>query len=554
MLAAGSESSAAFCAQFIVTPKGTGALEPILLRPWQIELVGPVFDAKSGRILPDGRCCEGQGKSKLATPLRLYDLLLEEEGASTAVTASDERRAGIVFEIAYRMVELNEARKPDELCHSADQASEIHTLRAGTRETVVVVINIRLSEVKTVMPDDRDSLGRTQYGYDPAMSDAQLWADNRGRYSVSDARLRTERYAAFVFEGRVVAVAELAGHEIVDHPNSSTHRKIALKGHPLGPGDRVYDALIGADRGRARYTIWYTPDPFAAPADLGNTVLLTSNPLLWDWGDAHLDAVDRTASGEQVEDRWSAGSRKTGLRHGDRAFLLRQGEDPRGVIASGRVTGAIYQDDHWDGSARDANYVDVEWDLVLSPEDVLLRADLETAIPAQEWSPQGSGTLVRGENATMLEQVWAEHVAGLGAEVALGGNTRGQGRILDPVLRKKIEDAAQDRLSKQYESDHWEVEDTRYGHPYDAVARKGDQVVYLEAKGTTTPGRSVTITRRELEHARNHPGACVIGIWSGMAFLDDGEIDPASGQFVVLDFDPDEGSLEIIDYRWTPSA
>ncbi|MRJ75453.1 hypothetical protein GEV29_02795 [Aeromicrobium sp. SMF47] len=415
-----------------------------------------------------------------------------------------------------------------------------------------MVINIRLSELKTVIPDDRDSLGRTQYGYDPSLTDTQLWAGNRGRYSLSDARLRTEKYAAFVFEGRVVAVAELTGHEIVAHPNAHRQRKVALKGHPLGPGHRAYDALIGADMGRARYTIWYAPDPFDTPAESRNTVLLTSNPLNWDWGDDYLDAVDRTASGEQVEDRWSTGSRKTGLRHGDRAFLLRQGEDPRGVIASGRVAGAIYQDDHWDGSSRTANYVDVEWDLVLSPQDALLRADLEVAIPAQEWSPQGSGSLVRGANATMLEQLWADHVADLGAEVAPSGGTGRQGRILDPVLRKKIEDAAQDRLSKHYEDGHWAVEDTRFGHPYDAVARKGDQVVYLEAKGTTTPGRSVTITRGEADHARNNPGACVIGIWSGMAFLDDGEVDSASGQFRMLDFVPDEGTLEVVDYRWTP--
>lgn len=104
----GSESFAAFCAEFIVTPKGTGAREPMLLRPWQVELVGSVFDAEvrprtAGWMMP-----RGQGKSTLVAALGLFDLLLGEEGASVVVAATDERQAGIVFKTAARMVELNE--------------------------------------------------------------------------------------------------------------------------------------------------------------------------------------------------------------------------------------------------------------------------------------------------------------------------------------------------------------------------------------------------------------------------------------------------------------
>lgn len=418
-----------------------------------------------------------------------------------------------------------------------------------------MVINIRLSEPRIVTPEDRDSLGGSWYGFDPEASDEQLWAHNRGRYSIAESRLRDEKYATFVFEGHVVAVAGVTGHEVVDHANAHKQQKLALKGRPLAPGDPVYDALIGTDQGRGRFTIWYTPDPQAAPQGAGRAVLLTWNPANFSWGHDYLDAIDRTASGEVVQSDWSTGSRKTGLDYRDRAYLLRQGKDSRGIVASGRVTGPVHNGKHWDGSGRTANYVDVEWDTVLEPQDGLPWDELEAEIPTQDWTPQGSGTLVRPENEDSLEQLWNEHLA----DIALPGGAHrpggsvGQGRILDPITRKKIEDAAQDRLMKHYDDRKWEVEDTRYGNPYDAVARKGNQQIYLEAKGTTTPGHSVTITRGEVEHARSHPGACVIGIWSGMTFLDDGEIDPGKGNFKIIDFNPDGGSLEIIDYRWRPN-
>lgn len=64
---------------------------------------------------------------------------------------------------------------------------------------------------------------------------------------------------------------------------------------------------------------------------------------------------------------WATGNRTTGIRPGDRVFLLRQGTQDRGLIGSGEAvdhlgnTGPdgeiIYTDTHWDGSGAQANYV-----------------------------------------------------------------------------------------------------------------------------------------------------------------------------------------------------
>lgn len=74
-------------------------------------------------------------------------------------------------------------------------------------------------------------------------------------------------------------------------------------------------------------------------------------------------------------------------------------------------------------------------------------------------------------------------------------------------------------------------------------------MAYLEAKGTQSRGESVIVTRNEVEHARKHSGACVMGVWLGIRIVDD-EVDPGSGEFQLLDFDPDAGELKPRDYDW----
>jgi phage terminase large subunit-like protein len=104
----GSKRFAAFCQKFIRVPKGKGALSPLRLRNWQVDLVGSVLDGvpqprTAGWMLP-----RGQGKSSLVAAWGLYELFCGGEGAVVCVVAADERQAGIVFNIARRMVELND--------------------------------------------------------------------------------------------------------------------------------------------------------------------------------------------------------------------------------------------------------------------------------------------------------------------------------------------------------------------------------------------------------------------------------------------------------------
>lgn len=105
--AVGAQRFQAFCQQFIKVPKGAGALTPLLLRPWQTDLVGSVLDASPAPRTAGWMLARGQGKSTLCAALGLFDFYEGDEGASVVVVAHNEQQAGIIFRIARRMTELD---------------------------------------------------------------------------------------------------------------------------------------------------------------------------------------------------------------------------------------------------------------------------------------------------------------------------------------------------------------------------------------------------------------------------------------------------------------
>jgi len=277
--------------------------------------------------------------------------------------------------------------------------------------------------------------------------------------------------------------------------------------------------------------------------------LLTWNPTNWHWPDEEIaDDIQATAAGQIVLGEWSTGARSGGIQVGDRLFLLKQAAEPRGVIASGTARGVIYQDAHWDGSGREANYVDVDWDRVIDPEDPLRVDLLKAKIPGLSWRPQGSGTVIPAGALDRLEELWAAHTGRTRAGATPAG---GQGRLLDAERRKKVEDAAQERLMAHYEALGYDVEDTHIGNPFDARATRDGVTVYLEAKGTSRAGETVMVTRGEVKHALANPGHCFMGILSGVRFNSSGEVEAGSGDLRIVPFKPKEAQLNPIAYDWT---
>jgi 5-methylcytosine-specific restriction protein A len=143
------------------------------------------------------------------------------------------------------------------------------------------------------------------------------------------------------------------------------------------------------------------------------TYLVNWNPKRWHWED-HAKFVAKTLAGEMPVFDWSTGNRKS-IETGDRLFLVRQSTQ-RGIIGSGHAVRKSYEAPHWDESREDmANVVDVRWDAILDPADVLPVAELEAANLGVPWDNlMGSGVQVPDESTERLEQLWEAHLRSLG--------------------------------------------------------------------------------------------------------------------------------------------
>ncbi len=416
-----------------------------------------------------------------------------------------------------------------------------------------MAVNIKVTARHDLDPTT-DPRGRTWTGWDSDASDQVNWDQNRG-YHTFGPRVNQEQYATISFNGRIRLVAELTGRTEVSYPRG-TGQKWSLEGYVLPPGNPIRAAFVTRPAPAGR-SIVYFPDPDGTIAT-PDAFLLTNNPARWEIDpDLLADWIEATAAGDPVEGRWSTGSTTNKITPEDRAFLLRQGMGHRGIFASGRFISEVFKAEHWDGQGGLANYADVMWDTALDPEDALPIETLFTELPEGQWEPQASGSQIKPAVVDRLEKLWAAHVAAVrSADQPSPATSRtfsaGQGRRLDAKFRKEIENLAQARLTKVYEDDGWHVEDLRHGNPFDAKAIKGDDIRYLEAKGTVTNGQRIIVTRGEVAWARNHPGECIIGILSNITIKKGDSVDTTSGILRQYVWQPEDEDLDPIDYDFYP--
>jgi 5-methylcytosine-specific restriction enzyme A len=142
------------------------------------------------------------------------------------------------------------------------------------------------------------------------------------------------------------------------------------------------------------------------------TFLLAWNPKRWQLQDIAEMSQD-VKLGIEVFDRWSSGGSKK-PKAGDRFFLIRLGEKPRGIIASGHIIKDAFQNLHWDEEkaalGEFTNYVEIRYNTLLNPEtDAILPRDLLNQPPLSEmhWDTQMSGVEIPEKVANELEILWA---------------------------------------------------------------------------------------------------------------------------------------------------
>ena len=91
---------------------------------------------------------------------------------------------------------------------------------------------------------------------------------------------------------------------------------------------------------------------------------------------------------------------------------MKIGDQPRGIIAHGKIIKEPYKDLHYDPIKADkditSNHVKVEYDLIQNcdkGEKILLQDDLKE-YKGQTWSPRGSGIEIKEPILAALKDKW----------------------------------------------------------------------------------------------------------------------------------------------------
>lgn len=138
-----------------------------------------------------------------------------------------------------------------------------------------------------------------------------------------------------------------------------------------------------------------------------NTFLFAWNPIKWHWEDLE-ESIEKLNTEGKYSQIWSCASHRQ-VKVGDRAFLVKLGKKPTGIIGSGHVATLPFLSKHYSGKDKLVHRVMIDFDVLLNPDkDQILTTELlnQGSLDAQHWSPEQSGISIRQELTDELEAVW----------------------------------------------------------------------------------------------------------------------------------------------------
>jgi 5-methylcytosine-specific restriction enzyme A len=165
--------------------------------------------------------------------------------------------------------------------------------------------------------------------------------------------------------------------------------------------------------------------------------LLTWNPKKWKWQTFEADYRSIRKVG-YLDSGWSCGVTRR-IKKDDRLFLLRQGTEPRGIVAAGVATSDPFEDVHFADKKKRAFYIDARFDVLLRPEtEILPRSALGRGrLRDVHWDPQASGMSIPPDAAAELEDVWAAHLESLGLKTYRSADEiAGEEKFWEGALRR----------------------------------------------------------------------------------------------------------------------
>lgn len=135
--------------------------------------------------------------------------------------------------------------------------------------------------------------------------------------------------------------------------------------------------------------------------------LFSWNPERWEWGNFDTYVEDVENVGNTIV-RWSCGRIKN-IAIGSRAYLIRLGREPKGIIGRGIVQSAPEEEDHWDEelykNGEKCNYVNIEFDTLTYFPIVPLDELQEPPFDTWRWAIQQSGPKIPDEHILALSML-----------------------------------------------------------------------------------------------------------------------------------------------------
>lgn len=137
--------------------------------------------------------------------------------------------------------------------------------------------------------------------------------------------------------------------------------------------------------------------------------LITWNKNNWYW-ENFAGKCEATKAGKTFVESWACSNSNPQI--GDEIFLIKLGEQPRGIIGHGTVERTIYEKAHYDATKAEAGKkekaIDVKFDRLINYEieKYISQDELNAKCSAQHWSPQNSGIEIKQEVLPNLRALW----------------------------------------------------------------------------------------------------------------------------------------------------
>jgi hypothetical protein len=135
-------------------------------------------------------------------------------------------------------------------------------------------------------------------------------------------------------------------------------------------------------------------------------------------------------------------------------------------------------------------------------------------------------------------------------EAATAAQEQAEGFQSDPRIRKTIEKHAMKEAQKALEKRGFsKFENTSATKPFDFTCWRKGKTFFIEVKGTQTAGKSVILTKNEVEHAKANPGYSILVIVHSVKMAGK-DIAKAGIPEVTEKWDLMEGELTATQYLW----